>query len=391
MKVLEYAYENEVKPNIGGPNGYIYHMISGFENKEIDFCLLKSDKPPVKHKNKVNIIKSFLKIFYERKKISRLKKGLDDIDNINQYDVIHFHRTLDLYSHKKALENFKGKIVLTTHGPVPSHYELYNNYFTKLMKVFGGKSLLKSYGKMTSEAFYMADYIVFPCKNADDAYFELWSDYKKIYEDNKSKYVYLLTGCANKKIEISKEEMRKNHGWANDFIACFVGRHNYSKGYDILKEIADNFLKNNDAKFVICGRLGKISPLKNTNWIEIGFTDKANSYINMSDCFILPNRSTYFDLVMLEVLSIGQIVVASRTGGNKLFETFDDIGVFLYDTIEEANEILNKIKNMSKDEKERLRNNNKKLYDRLFNQKCFSERYNSFYLDILNNNVKSNY
>ena len=43
------------------------------------------------------------------------------------------------------------------------------------------------------------------------------------------------------------------------------------------------------------------------------WTNDPHSLINASDMFILPNKETYFDLIMLEVLSMGKIVLATNT------------------------------------------------------------------------------
>lgn len=68
--------------------------------------------------------------------------------------------------------------------------------------------------------------------------------------------------------------------------------------------------------------------LKDSRWKEVGWTNDSQSIIAASDVFVLPNRETYFDIIMLEVLSCGKIVIASRTGGNKYFEKIGAKGVF---------------------------------------------------------------
>ena len=64
--------------------------------------------------------------------------------------------------------------------------------------------------------------------------------------------------------------------------------------------------------------------LKTDHWIEVGWTNDPHSLIAASDVFVLPNHETYFDLILLEVLSLGVPVVMSRTGGNKFFEQFNN-------------------------------------------------------------------
>ena len=65
-------------------------------------------------------------------------------------------------------------------------------------------------------------------------------------------------------------------------------------------------------------------------WIKLGWADPAEVF-RAADVFCLPNRQTYYDLVLLEALSSGSFVVASATGGNK--SVFHETGgaITLYD------------------------------------------------------------
>ena len=96
----------------------------------------------------------------------------------------------------------------------------------------------------------------------------------------------------------------------------------------------------------ICG-------LKNQHWIEIGWTNNPYSIIEASDLFILPNRETFFDLILLEVLSLGKNVLISWCGGNKKFADFNSEGILFFHNVDEA---LKQIKYLyTKDRKERIR------------------------------------
>ena len=105
------------------------------------------------------------------------------------------------------------------------------------------------------------------------------------------------------------------------------------KGYDRVIRI---FEKLENVTVVCCGKEGAIRSPKSENWIEIGWTDDPFSYVCASDLFILPNRETYFDLALLETLSIGKTMLLSRTGGNKVFDGMEDRGIYLFDTEEDA-------------------------------------------------------
>ena len=164
--------------------------------------------------------------------------------------------------------------------------------------------------------------------------------------------------------------MRKKYGIPIDsFVISYVGRHNEIKGYDALKELGKHLLDAYDNVYVfIAGTEGPLYHLEHNRWIEVGWTKDPGSVIQASDIFVLPNKETYFDLVMLEVLSLGQIVVASYTGGNKS-------GIFLYNNNIEAENIISQIIKMPEEERKELRRKNLELYKAEFTNEAFAKRY----------------
>lgn len=161
-----------------------------------------------------------------------------------------------------------------------------------------------------------------------------------------------------------RKDILEKYGIPKDgFVISYVGRHNTVKGYDILKEIAEHYFSEDpDAWVVSAGLESSFKRLSHERWKEIGFTNDPHSLISASDVFVLTNRVTYFDIVMIETLSLGKIVIASRTGGNKYFEKQGLEGVLLYDTIDEAVELLKKVKSMSAEKKAVLEQKNREFY-----------------------------
>ena len=125
----------------------------------------------------------------------------------------------------------------------------------------------------------------------------------------------------------------------------------------------------------IAGTEGPLYHLEHNRWIEVGWTKDPGSVIQASDVFVLPNKETYFDLVMLEVLSLGQIVVASYTGGNKYFAKYENSGIFLYNNNTEAENIISQIIKMSEEKRKELRKKNLELYKAEFTNEAFAKRY----------------
>lgn len=391
MKVLEFVNKNNVKP-IGGPNGYVYNIINNLGSNDVIIETLPAYEETFNFKKIIpNLFLDLLRIFKERKKLKDLKKGLHHIENISSFDIIHFHSATDLMMCSNDLKSFNGKVVLTIHSPIPPHIEIYQDFYSKIMRFFGGKKRMKLYKRIIEEAFNLTDYIVYPCEEAEESYYELWEGYAELKKMNLEKFIYLPTGCVEKNPSISKENIRKELGLSDDFLISYAGRHNTSKGYDLLIDIVKSVSEKIDFKVVVCGKEGPLFSPKLKNWYEVGWTNNAESYIFSSDVFVLPNRWTYFDLVFLEVLSLGKIIVASNTGGNKFFSKFNDCGIFLYNSLEEAEKYIRYVVNLSKEKKEEYEMKNKQLFIRFFNANNFSRRYCELYKDILNKVPKKVY
>ena len=170
--------------------------------------------------------------------------------------------------------------------------------------------------------------------------------------------------------------IRIRHVPENGFVISYVGRHNTVKGYDLLKEIASDFFNREEEAWVISAGLeSPFKRLEHLRWKEIGFTNDPHSLISASDVFVLPNRVTYFDIVMLEILALGKIVVASKTGGNRYFDKMGVEGVLLYDTKEEAIKQLSRVKNMTIEERNVLGAKNKDFFDKYLSSRVMYDNY----------------
>ena len=311
--------------------------------------------------------------------------------DFSEYDIIHFHQTIDMYKQRGNLKNYKGIVVITSHSPIPFHQEHYMDLPKLEHKLF-----IKIYDKtveMDRYAFKRADYIFFPCEEAEEPYLNNWDEFATIVDEKREKFRYILTGIPEAKAIKTREEVCTELGIEKErFIISYVGRHNKVKGYGCLLKIGKKILSNHqDVEFVIAGRETPMQGLKHKRWHEIGWTTDPHSYIAASDIFVLPNEATYFDIVMLEVLSLGCIVVASRTGGNKHFEKHGVEGIFLFDTENEAVEQIEKIKNLSTGERDRLRKINKKYYEENLTSGVMYQEYvkllNTIYRERIDENV----
>lgn len=370
-RVLIYKPINYLKPT-GGPAGYLYNLKEQLENrKDIDFL-------PNEKISKESFLARMLPVWIVDKiRVHRLKKLLktDCAPRINiyEYDIIHFHQTTDLFLLRKYLKNYKGKILLTSHSPCAFHIELFERISKKGREKY--KGLLRELEIIDKFSFERADYIIFPCKESEEPYFHTWSNYAKIRDKNK--ILYLPTGIKRCVPRVSKNLIRNKFNIPSDaYVICFVGRHNSIKGYEELKLIGESILKQKkNVYFLIAGSEGPVSKLINARWIEVGWTNDPYSIINASDIFILPNKETYFDLIALEVLSIGKPLLASKTGGNKFFQKFTESAIWLYSSKEEAIDILLEYEKEFRTENELNYEKNVKIYEENFSCEVFSKKY----------------
>lgn len=381
-KTLVYLEKNKLEPK-GGPYAvgyYIYKELKRLGDTKVNF--IDSDNE-LSHKSS-SIDYNGKKISFDRIKhiVGRylryskaFREGGQSIVDLNQYDIVHFHHTRAMYEIRQSLDVYKGITILTSHSPVPLSREIYDEQLTKFEKIVMEKFYSKLI-KMDEYAFNRADIILFPCEEAEEPYINNWDDYRSIRERMKNRYVYIPTGIPASQAKRTRSKVRNELNIPeNSFIISYVGRHNYVKGYDQLRLIGKKILEVDDCWVVVAGKEGPLTRLDNGRWIEVGWTNDAHSYISASDVFVLPNKETYFDIVMLEVLSLGQIVIASRTGGNKYYEKIGAPGVFLYNSIDEAVELIKKVKEMSIEQRQYLGLSNKKLFEERFTDKQYVKSY----------------
>lgn len=381
-KVLIYLQENLLAPK-GGPAGYCYNLYVQLKQMgytDIQFlsqppkgklkCLLKKCMP--------GILKDMVLEMYKAILVHRLLSSKHphkaQVD-LNQYDVIHFHSTRSLYEVRDDLHDYKGKVVLTSHSPTLLSLELYDalNLCEKL--IYGW--LYKKLEAMDEYSFRNADYIFFPCEEAEEPYRNNWSKFEEIKRERKENFRYILTGIQKPVYRKTREVILRSHNIPFDAVViCYVGRHNEIKGYDILKKMGEKILSAYpNVYFLIAGKEKPIGGLKNHRWIEVGWTDDPYSLIAASDLFVLPNRETYFDLVLLEVLSIGIPVVCSATGGNKYFSRIEQKGIFLYKNFDEGIRYISSLIETNRQERRSLGVLNKEIFQQNFTSETFARNY----------------
>lgn len=385
MKVLVYLPEEKLCPK-GGPLsvGYYYHEEMKRRGEHtLDFTHVNVQYEETHRKGRSitsklpkwfnNIHRTIRDIINRRLFLSGNRYAPDQ--DYSQYDIIHFHEAKDMYLERKNLEKFKGIVLYQSHSPLPWGQEQCKD-ISKLYYLLIPNMEAK-YEAIDRYCFERADYIIFPCEDAEEPYSLNWEYFRILKKNHKDKFRYILTGIMPAFPKQNRKTVLSNYNIpTNDFVISYVGRHNTVKGYDLLKEIAEKYFERDEYAWVLSAGLeAPFTRLKHPRWKEIGFTNDPHSLISASDVFVLPNRVTYFDIVMIEILSLGKIVIASRTGGNKFFEKANLPGVLLYDTIDEAVDLLARVKQMPKEQKILLETANKEFYNKNLTNRVMYENY----------------
>lgn len=391
MKVLIYMAYNTLKPT-GGPRGYLYNLDKGLkqtEDDEVEICYLP-DHAKEKHKASFNKLPKAVKHFYfDHVMLKRTKHLLDDsaghyatID-LNKYDMIHFHSSLTLLSVRDSLKDYKGIVLLTNHSPKPQHREWIEDVISA-KEYQRHSTVYNQLSELEARSYNLADYIVFPCEEAEEPCINNWSLYREIKEKNKQKYRYVLTGTGLPLKTLDREEVCQKYSIPEDaFIINYVGRHNSTKGYDSLLKIGEKILeKHKNVYFLIAGKEGPLYGLKHERWIEAGWINDPGTYYSSSDAFILPNKETYFDLVMLEALASETVILASKTGGNKYFEKYNSDGIVLYSDIDDAVAKLDALLNLGHEKLKELAKSNTEVYQNQYTVQKFAEGYLSLWKSL---------
>lgn len=391
MKVLIWN-DFILKARKGGPTTYLYNLRESVKANEIDNVTFLNNKEA---KEKLVSSPKFTN-FYKKHIVSnlfRLLKGKDfeaqnrkkkiisrrtspgklpaEI-NLDDYTHIHFHTTSAFYKNAHLLKDFKGKTLLTSHSPKATHMEVIEEFLSGIEL---NEEEKQKFEEVDRFSFENADYVVFPCKEAQEPYFNSWDKYKDITLKNDVKE--FLTCTLESKITLNREEVFAKYNIPEDaFVITYFGRHNEVKGYDILKALGEQILpKHKNVYFLLAGKEAPIAGLNHERWIEVGWTQDPHSIVGASDLYILPNRETFFDLALLEVLSIGTVSLVSNTGGNKYFKRLPEEetkGMLFFDQ-NDLNDLESKFNQVYSGSYSKEWN--KELFEKYFNNSHFAPNY----------------
>ena len=389
---------DKINERAGGPSGYIANLQNGltlFDDHSAKIAVVGDIYQPQESRIKKSLLK-LLTFWVPCKKWRRdLRSRLDSVlfeqadkyaqyaKELDKYDFLSItcHTIDDVLFVRKYLNkrNLKAKLILMSHSPQPPSQETYDALLRQ--KNPDAEAIYRELAKKEKEAFYSEDIFLFPSKEAMEPYTSSLPYFDDIIKQKVIKFV--PTGCKPLHTDCSAEELRKRYQITTPYVISYMGRHIPIKGYDLLKNIAKKLLSvRQDVTFLIGGRMQSgIPPLKHKNWVELGFVNPAEIFC-VSDCFILPNRQTYFDLILLEALSMGTVVFASDTGGNKTVYQ-QTKAITLYTDEDDCVNKINRFLNASAEDRQKMKANAEKAYLENYTPDIFGRNYVELIKEII--------
>lgn len=396
----------------GGPPGYLANLLNGLNQlSHYDHPLIVFDtfqgSAPSKNKSKqkffIRLVESVFKILptgskcYNRYLSRSLKVSFDQMNGFlstpiykwlpseeltNKIDLslvktIHVHTVPDVLKIKNYLrEHFRDdiKVILTCHTPESIANEQYASNINDGQPEERARVLADKWLIAEKKAYEEADIIIFPSPEAEEPLLHDIPEFKDII--SKKDIRYMASGCKPLKSSLTKEQAKEKYGVSGKFVVGYVGRHNSIKGYDMLKDAAKKILPNTDNLCFLIGGApsSTISPLFDPNWIEAGWVNPAD-LLRALDVFVLPNRQTYYDLILLEVLSMGVPVIATATGGNKSVKKIANDLILCEPNADSLAGAIKNVCQLNESELAQIGHNLFESYQKNFTEVCMAERY----------------
>jgi glycosyltransferase involved in cell wall biosynthesis len=218
-----------------------------------------------------------------------------------------------------------------------------------------------------ARAFARADVCVFP--NADSA---------RIYESlltERNELRYVMSGC---------RPMTPRYDLPLDpayIYYLYIGRRVHIKGFDIVLEAFKQIYDTDAAVKLLL--LGSGDVVQHPGIIDVGHVTDPASWLAACDYMISANVQSYFDLAVMEALSLGTPIILTCTGGHRDFMNAQSAGII---PVREADPQL-LAASMLANRTKRLQNAarcdaNRKLYSDSYSDAKYRERLDLFLSDL---------
>jgi Glycosyltransferase len=322
----------------GGPSGYLYNLLeacSGLDNCPIGFAaeVIEHVREPQLTAHRPGRLRRFAAQLAPSRAVAArveanaraeancllspsLQKQIESADTVVIHDWLLFRHYLNW---RERLGPTRQLAILMDHSP-RSPSELVADEWADRWDLAGKRAIVKArWEPIVLDAFSRADAILVPNRHSLDAYFPG-------QEDKRSRLfakpvIEVASGIAPLQATRSRELVRAELGLKKDaLVVGYLGRYDLEKGYDIFLETARRALadpKWSKARFVTAGYGSLETEETPPNVTQLGWRRDAADVLNAFDILLAPNRFAYFDLVILEAMSLGKTVHTTFVGGSK--------------------------------------------------------------------------
>lgn len=287
----------------GGPAGFIEQNIQG--SKSPFYELSDSNDPydisrwqrvmlriPIVRDRQIKRIG----LAHDSRYISRLLSARNKFISVGakDYPWIWFHDAVRLAACRDLIPPSQ-KVILQSHSPQLPSEELEES---------GGSKADVAWVRWAEKfAFERANVCVFPNEYALPIYESL------ITPNNRIEYV--LSGSRQMVPRYTLPLDPQN------LYFLYIGRRNSIKGFDLMLD-AFKLAYAQDANIRLLV-VGGGEPIDSPGILDIGSSEDPASWLSMCDYIVNANRQSYFDLSLLEALSLGTPVILTATGGHQYF------------------------------------------------------------------------
>lgn len=341
MKTLIFCRTSALTSNAGGPSGYLFHLHDGlhatakegpspaFIEAVDNTASARQFARPLRNDWRARLSRLFRRaqshlylatgfpptlnpLHYRRKPVPTACLAA-----LSRCDLVHVHNTQDadrLHLLRKA-GLWQGRIVLSSHSPEAPALEIVYRRRPKGYAACYFSRMQADLLRRDLEAFRNADAWIFPSAHALEPYLETLPGFAELLREKLVRFV--PTGIRRPGVPAPEAIARRRLAGGAELQVCYVGRHNSVKGYDLFRDAGLHLLAARPDVRIVCAGAGQIPPPEHPRWHELGYIRDVPALLHASDFFILPNRRTYYDLVLLEALAAGVPALATDTGGNR--------------------------------------------------------------------------